>query len=273
MKNKLFNTGETSNDLRKQYNPEGSIRRKVQLRLLDMLLYFDAVCKECGVPYLLDGGNVLGAIRHGGFIPWDDDVDVLVEKKYYNQLCLYIKEHPHPQYVLQSIETDPGNLKFWNTLRDKKSKYVHRKRVPLNDKFKYQGLQIDIFCFELGLSPLLNRLSGAYYRHLVLPFVGKCFPVAKFSFYLQKNIIHPLFNAISKFIGNKEYYMYSYGPGFPYKYHKDILFPSKLISFEGHMFPCPAQPEMFCSVVYGNYQVLPPKDKRNHHDVEYDFFD
>ena len=66
-----FNTGETSEELRATYNPEGSILRKVQDRLLEMLLYLDGVCKSIGVPYRLDGGNVLGAIRHQGFIPWE----------------------------------------------------------------------------------------------------------------------------------------------------------------------------------------------------------
>ena len=106
---KIFNTGETARDLKEMYNPEGSLKRLVQLRLLDMLIYLDKVCKENGIDYRIDGGTVLGAVRHGGFIPWDDDVDVVVESsRDYSRLCDYLKNHPHPQYVLQNDETDKG---------------------------------------------------------------------------------------------------------------------------------------------------------------------
>lgn len=71
----IYNTGETDEDLKRQYNPEGSILRKVQIRLLDMLIYLDTVCRELNVEYCLDSGNVLGAIRHGGFVLWSDGVE------------------------------------------------------------------------------------------------------------------------------------------------------------------------------------------------------
>jgi lipopolysaccharide cholinephosphotransferase len=76
-----FNTGETSEDLKAHFNPEGSTLKKAQDRMLDMLLYLDNVCKEQNVPYRIDAGNVLGAVRHGGFIPWDDDVDIVLLRR------------------------------------------------------------------------------------------------------------------------------------------------------------------------------------------------
>lgn len=59
MNNIVFNTGETQSELRAKYNPEGSILRRAQMRMLDMLIYFDKVCKEQKIPYSIDGGNVL----------------------------------------------------------------------------------------------------------------------------------------------------------------------------------------------------------------------
>ena len=57
MNNIVFNTGETQSELRAKYNPEGSILRRAQMRMLDMLIYFDKVCKEQKIPYSIDGGK------------------------------------------------------------------------------------------------------------------------------------------------------------------------------------------------------------------------
>ena len=67
--------------LREKYNPDGSVLRNMQLQLLDILKEFDAICQKHHIPYWLDSGTLIGAVRHGGFVPWDDDVDVCVLKK------------------------------------------------------------------------------------------------------------------------------------------------------------------------------------------------
>ena len=67
-------TDTLQNELRERYNPDGSILRKQQLRMLEMLQYIDFVCKKHNIRYWLCSGTLLGAVRHGGFIPWDDDV-------------------------------------------------------------------------------------------------------------------------------------------------------------------------------------------------------
>ena len=69
-------TDTLQNELRERYNPDGSILRKQQLRMLEMLQYIDFVCKKHNIRYWLCSGTLLGAVRHGGFIPWDDDVDI-----------------------------------------------------------------------------------------------------------------------------------------------------------------------------------------------------
>ena len=67
--------------LREQYNPDGSTLRRAQLRMLDMLKFLDRVCRENGIRYWIDFGTLLGAVRHDGFIPWDDDTDVCMLKE------------------------------------------------------------------------------------------------------------------------------------------------------------------------------------------------
>ena len=74
-----------------KYNPEGSILRRAQLRELEILIEVDKICRKHNIEYFLDWGTLLGAVRHGGFIPWDDDIDISVRRKDYSRLCKVLK--------------------------------------------------------------------------------------------------------------------------------------------------------------------------------------
>ena len=74
-------TEQLSMKLKEKYNPEGSVLRKSQMRMLDMLIFIDKVCHENDVTYWVEGGTLLGAFRHNGFIPWDDDADLCMPYK------------------------------------------------------------------------------------------------------------------------------------------------------------------------------------------------
>ena len=273
--NRKYNTGETSQELKEMYNPEGSLKRRVQLRLLDMLLYLDKVCKDNDIDYRIDGGTVLGALRHGGFIPWDDDIDVVIEDANdYNRLCRYLLNHPHPQYVLQNDKTDKGCIKYWSTLRDLKSEYVHLDlhEQAIDSKMKYKGLQIDIFPYEAGVIPSL------YFRYAKLGrreryYIVNCYWKARTIHLIRIYVGNPILHLISRLFGNKNMFMHSYGEGFPCRFHRDVLLPHKPISFEGYVFPGPADPDRFCKILYNDYMNLPPLDKRVSHLVTYNFVD
>ena len=81
-------------------------RKKLWVVQLDMLLEFDSICKKHRLCYYLCGGTLLGAIRHKGFIPWDDDLDVAMPRSDYNKLLQLSKEFK-PPYFLQTPYTDP----------------------------------------------------------------------------------------------------------------------------------------------------------------------
>lgn len=83
--------------------------RPLQLRIKKILLALDSVCKEHNLRYYLWAGTMLGAVRHGGFIPWDDDLDIAMPRKDYDLLMRNARDWMPQPYEIVSHETDPDH--------------------------------------------------------------------------------------------------------------------------------------------------------------------
>ena len=268
-----FNTGETQESLRQKYNPDGSVLRKAQLRLLDMAIYLQETAKKIDVPCRLDGGNVLGAMRHGGFIPWDDDIDMVVDYKDFKRLCDYLKAHPHPQFVLQDNDTDPGFYKEWACLRDLKSENRSHDNQQSADRRmheaqKFRGLHVDIFPYEGNMIPWLQRLAAKLSVNVNTKLAGRYPLLAQIAYKFLHVIVFPVFRLVGKLFGNPNLYMHSYGAWFYEQNPRRCMIPHKDIVFEGHTFEGPADADELCRIAYGNYMDLPPRNKRDRHKID-----
>ncbi len=123
-------------------------RKEIWAIEIDLLMQLDRVCKEHGLKYCVGAGTLLGAVRHQGFIPWDDDVDVYMLRKDYDELMELANEFS-PPYVLQNINTDKSIIPLFSRLRntqtgDAISGYTY--------KGSWNGLWVDIFPLD-GISP------------------------------------------------------------------------------------------------------------------------
>lgn len=267
----IFNTGETSEELKYKYNPDGSIMHKAQQRMLDMLLYIDSVCTKLGIPYRLDGGSILGAVRHGGFIPWDDDVDLAFNRIDLEKLKKYLLENPHPQYVLQTHETDPGFWGSWYILRDTKSEYIQDSKI--HNARKYRGVQIDLFPFDRGNIKMFQYLSLFSYRILTKMINKRRYMIANIIWNFNFKILFPFFRLFNVF-GDKSKSSHSYGTVWV-NHYQDIsdCLPYKKLLFEGYEIWGPSNPTAILRNIYKDYMALPPVNNRNKHEAFLNIWD
>lgn len=277
--NKTYNTGETDAELKVTYNQEGSLMRTLQYRMLEMLLYFDRVCKHLGIVYYIDAGTCLGAVRHGGFIPWDDDLDVVIDRKDYPKLCDYMIKHPHPQFVLHNHETDSNYYWGWAKIRDLKSKSTYHgpyKDVANQESIlKYTGVAMDIFVYSDHVIPVINYVLHGLHKHITLKHLIKKHPtIARGMYFLFFKVLKPIANVIGLFFSRKRYCGHDYiGNNVVHRFLKDKIFPLKPIMFEGYEFMIPHDHEYFLSTYYNRWHDLPPKATRGHHGLEYTLID
>lgn len=256
-------------ELRERFNPDGSMLRKQQLRMLEILLYIDKVCKDNNINYWLSSGTLLGAVRHGGFIPWDDDLDIEMMREDYDRFQKVFSNNE--DYVLQTYKSDKNYLLPFAKVRD-----LHSELDELgnNVSFKYKGCFVDIFILERSprfvyvifgsLLYLLQRMQCGVTNNYLL----KMTYLLKQMFYSLIFIAKPIFNILPYKTLN-----HTYGCGPRWK-SRDIkhIFPLTQLSFEGYMFPAPFNYKSYLKRMFGNYELLPNLDKVRIHSNNCNFF-
>ena len=257
-------------ELRARFNPDGSLLRRHQLRMLEMLKYIDAVCRENDIPYWLSSGTCLGAVRHGGFIPWDDDVDIEMFREDYLRLekILAIKN----DYYLQTHDTDPYYVAPYAKLRDRKSVI---SEFSQDLKYKYKGIYIDIFQLE-ALPQWLSHLTERINWRILLLGSGSNKFTAPFFFILKKlfYISVPVLRCSCRLFCDANTLRHTFGSGFYKRIRKrEWMLPVSMVRFEDCQFPIPKDADSYLRSLYGdNYMTLPNLEKIHGHVTHIEIF-
>lgn len=260
--------------LRQRFAPEGSTLWRQQQRMLEMMVWLDDVCRRHRIPYWLGSGTLLGAVRHGGFIPWDDDVDIEFRREDYPRLLQVLtQETAGTDYALQTHDTDPGYFFTYAKLRDRRSRL--QEQTGYDRIFTYQGIYLDLFVLEPMTKPLhwlSNRTFGIIYKVLRNPEYNTQQLIRKTDSIYRVNMrfVFPLLRLLSRLFSPQ---LLTYSPGIPFESQRDPaeLFPLSTVVFEGHRFSAPHNPEAYLRRMFGNWQRLPDIDKISTHTARLEF--
>lgn len=256
-------------ELRARFNPDGSQLRSIQLRLLDMLLFIDGVCRDNGIEYWLSSGTLLGAVRHGGFIPWDDDVDVEMMPDGLRQFVKAVNERGDGRYAIHSHGNDVNYMYAFPKLRDLGSVIEEDEVVP--QPMKYNGCSIDLFTMTPSNSRQLHvagRRALGFEMTLWRAIAGMPEwlqrPVKKLADVAVRGMVLPVVSALSRPFAGKRLRHRISAP-FHFERMRDEIFPLGKVTFEGHEFPAPGNTDAYLRRIYGDYMRLPDPDNIHVH--------
>jgi lipopolysaccharide cholinephosphotransferase len=242
-------------ELKAKYNPEGSPMREHQKRMLEMMETVDEICRQHGIKYILSSGTLLGAVRHGGFIPWDDDLDIEMERSEYRRFVKFMRKELPSNFEIQSHATDRFYVAPYIKIRDKNSHITEDHQRDIN--YSMRGIYIDVFPIE-RLSRFFSRVSSRLHGSLLYdpshkPLKSSAY--LSFVYFILTNLVYPTFRVLS-FIGRAKYRNTA---GSCFLKPRDIrdFYPIRRIAFENIELNAPADAIHYLEQLYGDYMKLP----------------
>lgn len=236
--------------------------RDIQLANLALLKELDYVCKQNKINYILDAGTLLGAIRHKGFIPWDDDVDIIMIRDDYNRIIEAFKETSRNSDIFADFYRDNvTNGQYFIKVQHRKCPFLSVDIFPIDDYGVSLTLKDQIHetkkIYKLikSIKHTANQgLSNAELKHLIdETMVSKILPKDQ----IQQDIKPYFVYGIDSFHILKNWFV-----------KRDTILPLRTINFENYEFTTVNNPDEFLRHIYGNYMTYPHKMKLLHSSYE-----
>lgn len=247
---------------------------------LGILKEFDRICKENNITYYLAYGTLLGAVRHKGFIPWDDDIDVFVKHEDFLRLKSVCKECMGEQYYYQSREDNLQNFIFWERLGLKNTTSIDSSLKSIKAEW---GVGIDIF----PLMPVSDikeeqekQISDFRKSQIMcLKYLNRAtFKQARgtekikkiISAFIPDSINRRLYKKYMNKVGEKKEHMdnlcFDFSELGNLEYFETKWFSQCIeLDFEGYKFPAPIGYKELLTTMYGDYNVIPDESNRENH--------
>jgi lipopolysaccharide cholinephosphotransferase len=228
--------------------------RRVQLNLLDE---FVRICEKHNLKYWLDYGTLLGAVRNGKFIPWDDDIDVSMPVDDYQKFLEIGKAELPEKFFLQTPSSDPAFKQFFAKLRDNGSTFIETHE-NFNEGY-HQGIFIDIFpSVEYPWLPKLFQkiLMRTTVRSRYQAFVKETNIFINRIIYGLCKFIWMLLSQLPK----RGYGMTPEDNGYMFSVPLEYLHPLTKVEFEGKFYSAPKDYHKHLAVIYGDSYITPPPE-------------
>ena len=247
-------------------------RKKIWAIAIDSLLELDRICKKYEIKYYLLAGTLLGAVRHKGFIPWDDDIDIGMMRKDYERFIKIASKDFKSPYFLQTPYSDQGYFFSFAKVRNENT-------TGISNSFRYesfnQGLYIDIFqidnCTKKDVKQNFDKinqliLENSNYMRRKSPDQKDIERYSNWSGRDPFSVFEEIQSIASSHQNeNTEFVNMSTCTVYPYDklmWNKSDFSDSIYLDFEGFKFPCPKGYHNILKIMYGDYMIFPPIEKR-----------
>lgn len=250
----------------------------LQMRMLELVLEIDEICRKHHITYYLTGGSVLGAVRHKGFIPWDDDVDIMMTRDAFRRFCKACETEMRDDREIITMINTPCHTKITIKYMNKNTSQFFRSQVLDTTGC---GISLDIMILDpLPADPEAKERHIAewvVYNELLTPFfmvnerLWKYVDLyRRYEAEIQRvgkekvmaDLYHRLFEAEP---AASNQYLYRWGQALLI-YDRDLMGTPRYMDFCGHSLPCPEKTVDFLRATYGdNWIYLPDEQNRETH--------
>lgn len=250
----------------------------LQEKMFELVLEIDAICKKNHIVYYLTGGSVLGAVRHGGFIPWDDDIDIMMTRQEFEKFQKACETDMSDDREIISMMNTPCHTKVTIKYMNKTTSQFFRSQV-LDDTGC--GISLDIMILDplprdevekerhIDEYIVFNELLTPFF--MVNPYFHRCVPLynklhRKAKLFGRKKVMEQLYqNLFVNEPAESDSYLYRWGQQLLI-YDRSLMGTPRYMNFEGHMLPVPEKTLDFLRATYGDGWIyLPPEQQRETH--------
>lgn len=254
--------------------------RKIQLIQLEMLEEVDRICKKCGIKYNIIAGTLLGAVRHGGYIPWDDDADIAMIRPEYEKFRIAVRsELDTTKFYFQDNRCTRAYRWGYGKLRRKNTLFLreHQEHMPYKqgifiDIFPLDGVpdnyllrsikNFECFCIRKILWSEVGRIAeNGYMKRWWFSILAKIPEQAVWNYYYRMVV-----NANRRRTKMVRILMFP-TPNKEWGYYRSWYENSVDINFEGKIFQGIKDYDEYLRFKFGDYMTLPPVEKRKVHPV------